>query len=72
MLQEMRDRRKEGNKTGPAEEDDNLEDSMLEEKRKYEEIMARLGKHKSHRNLESQDADQPVAISGLHDNMQRI
>lgn len=67
MLQEMRDRRKEGNRTGQTEDED-LEDSMMEEKRKYDEIMARLEKHKSHmNNLEAQDADRPVAIEGLHD-----
>jgi hypothetical protein len=43
MLQEMRDKRK----GGKVVEDEDLEDSMLEEKRKYEEIMARLDQHKS-------------------------
>ena len=49
----MRDKRKEGNRTGQTEDEENLEDSMLEEKRKYDEIMARLEKHKSHMNLET-------------------
>lgn len=90
LLQEKRDRRKEGNKnrvgyqdeyqtasSNPTIDQEDLQGTLAEEKRKYEEIMARLDKFKHEKEFdnneeEQADPDRPVAIEGLVDNRQRI
>lgn len=87
LLKEKRDRRKEENKqradgynsttsNAPVDrEEEDLQATLAEEKRKYEEIMARLDKYKNEKGqdtTEPADADRPVSIEGIQVNAQRI